>query len=81
MERQWSFWDGDAGSWTLMSYEIFYEFGNGEMDCQLGGRDALNHLELRCYPLQPNAANVMAVHTVFFLYVLQLHIIVLYHQM
>ncbi len=27
---------GDAGSWTLMSCEIFYEFGNGEMDCQLG---------------------------------------------
>jgi hypothetical protein len=28
---------GDAGSWTLMSCSIFYEFGNGEMDCQLGG--------------------------------------------
>ena len=61
MEKVMELRDWDAGSWTLMSCEIFYEFGNGEMDCQLGGRDALNHLELRCYPLQPNAANVMAV--------------------
>ena len=37
MESAMEMGAGDAGSWTLMSCSIFYEFGNGEMDCQLGG--------------------------------------------
>ena len=36
MEKVMEMGAGDAGSWTLMSCSIFWELGNGEMDCQLG---------------------------------------------
>ena len=45
---------GDAGSWTLMSCSIFYEFGNGEMEEGaefpegIASRDSLLLLTMEC---------------------------------